>query len=886
MQVGGLGGNSQKQREWPIFLRKSALSLACLLLSSAGACWVAANWERASALQKLAGAQILLAIVIMAAAWAAWRRKTPQDHNFSLAANLAGLAAVATGALLALVGQIYQTGADNWQLFLLWAALLLPWILVMKTVFMALLLALLLNISLALYLYLVVDGLGLLFSFLAGGGNAYVMAMLDALLLLAWERSVRPLGDRWRIGPRILLAAAAGWAFAAVLSVGFDGGSVAAMALPGLLLMGLCYFAYTRLRPDLVAVALTLAGAFLLVAAPLVLTLDSTSGLLGIVLVLAVLALLGVRHLSTLVRAARQQSAVGEAGTAEASAIPIPSATGPRAGATPSDAAANAPAQPAPMDAKSGPAAELAIESEPAAAAEPWFVSLFRLVAVGLVALLLLAFLAVTLDIDEATVWVLGVVLAAIGTGLHRATKIGIVSDFGTIFLMAGIVLFPFGLFEMELEVLAAVAALLAFGAAIYLSVPLKTVRFVAALVLLGTCVIVTWPGLSRWDFIEGAFSGFGGGLSSRIYLYVWWLAAATALALAGTRTKAGRAFWSPLAWALLLLAQYAAWMAPIPQIAGLREAPWAFWVMWLACALLPPLALWAFLTEGPGGGGSLPRRLRVGAPLALTVASLGWLGAPGISLSVLWILFGYFLGRRLLVAFGVAALLAYLYRFYYLLDASLLQKSAILAMTGGWLLLSWAVLRRLVGPRAPGHGAGTANRSLGVPAGLLAGLLVVLAVANTMIYQRERIQMEGQRIVLALAPVDPRSLMQGDYMALGFEVANEASARIAALPDDDPVRKQRGGYLLLRPGADGVSMLVAVAPEPPDSNGGDVALSFTLRDGRVRLSSSAWFFPEGQAARYAQARYGVFRVDDNGDSLIVGLLDAQQKPLGPQSGP
>ena len=33
---------------------------------------------------------------------------------------------MATGAVLALVGQTYQTGADVWELFAAWAALMLP----------------------------------------------------------------------------------------------------------------------------------------------------------------------------------------------------------------------------------------------------------------------------------------------------------------------------------------------------------------------------------------------------------------------------------------------------------------------------------------------------------------------------------------------------------------------------------------------------------------------------------------------------------------------------------------------------------------------------------------------------------------------------------------
>src|SRR6476646_8967185 len=52
------------------------------------------------------------------------------------------------------------------------------------------------------------------------------------------------------------------------------------------------------------------------------------------------------------------------------------------------------------------------------------------------------------------------------------------------------------------------------------------------------------------------------------------------------------------------------------------------------------------------------------------------------------------------------------------------------------------------------------------------AGLVLVAAV-NWTIYSRERHLAEGRVVLLELAPVDPRSLMQGDYMALRFQIEN-----------------------------------------------------------------------------------------------------------------
>ena len=75
-----------------------------------------------------------------------------KSHNQVLAQALLFAGAVIVGALLALFGQTYQTGADPWQLFATWALLILPMVVFAKSEVMWVFLALLLNTALILYL--------------------------------------------------------------------------------------------------------------------------------------------------------------------------------------------------------------------------------------------------------------------------------------------------------------------------------------------------------------------------------------------------------------------------------------------------------------------------------------------------------------------------------------------------------------------------------------------------------------------------------------------------------------------------------------------------------------------------------------------------------------
>lgn len=70
---------------------------------------------------------------------------------------------------------------------------------------------------------------------------------------------------------------------------------------------------------------------------------------------------------------------------------------------------------------------------------------------------------------------------------------------------------------------------------------------------------------------------------------------------------------------------------------------------------------------------------------------------APGICIGVTILLLGFAQGNHLLSGFGILALLVYAGGYYYRLDATLLVKSASLALTGAVLLLvRWGVVRHV----------------------------------------------------------------------------------------------------------------------------------------------------------------------------------------------
>ncbi len=159
---------------------------------------------------------------------------------------------------------------------------------------------------------------------------------------------------------------------------------------------------------------------------------------------------------------------------------------------------------------------------------------------------------------------------------------------------------------------------------------------------------------------------------------------------------------------------------------------------------------------------------------------------------------------------------------------------------------------------------------------GLWGGLALVLGAVDASIWQQERLLADGAVVRLELAPVDPRSLLQGDYMALDYALARAAQAargRDFARVED--------GVLIVVLDAERVARLRRFDDGTPLA-ADERRLRYRVRDGRLRIATDAWFFQEGHAAVYAAARYGELRVAPDGEALLTGMLDRTFAPLEP----
>jgi uncharacterized membrane protein len=278
-----LAGVTPDAAAWRRFFDRLLIISGALLAGAGVIFFVAYNWQ---ALGRYARFGMLEALILASTLYA-------------LAAGLGALraqaallfAVLAQGGLLALLGQTYQTGADNYELFLAWALVALPWVLAARWAPQWGLWWTLINLALALYLFQVLDPLRLLF-FGRMRPGALVLLNLTGLAAFEWA-GVRYAELRTRWLPRYcgLLALAAG-TFAALLFVLDDGreDNGAGCGIYLLMIAGGAWF-YQYRRHDLFPLAFGVLSLIIVVTGWVGRHLFSSNSAFGSLTLLAVLVI-------------------------------------------------------------------------------------------------------------------------------------------------------------------------------------------------------------------------------------------------------------------------------------------------------------------------------------------------------------------------------------------------------------------------------------------------------------------------------------------------------------------------------------------------------------------------------------------------------------------
>ncbi|HIP29238.1 MAG TPA: hypothetical protein EYG94_05680 [Campylobacterales bacterium] len=163
--------------------------------------------------------------------------------------------------------------------------------------------------------------------------------------------------------------------------------------------------------------------------------------------------------------------------------------------------------------------------------------------------------------------------------------------------------------------------------------------------------------------------------------------------------------------------------------------------------------------------------------------------------------------------------------------------------------------------------------------------LLVILALLNFAIFKREKHIENGAVVFLPLAPVDPRSLMQGDYMALNFAMSRDIHK---ALPKVEHHRyfwrkevDGNDGFVLVNLNEKRVATFSSIYKNETLKKD-QMLLQYRVRAGEVKFATNAFFFEEGTGSSYDKAKFGEFRVNKKHELLLVDMYDENLTKIEP----
>ena len=165
----------------------------------------------------------------------------------------------------------------------------------------------------------------------------------------------------------------------------------------------------------------------------------------------------------------------------------------------------------------------------------------------------------------------------------------------------------------------------------------------------------------------------------------------------------------------------------------------------------------------------------------------------------------------------------------------------------------------------------------------LIINIVILFVVTGFSANKEEGYKKSDSYFYLELAPVDPRSLLQGDYMTLNYDITDKAQEIIFngiydSKDENNKFLDMRKGYIVVSLDENKVAKFVKLSKEKTDEK--DLLFIAFKSDGfNVNINANSYLFQEGTGDKYENARYS--KVVLVGDKLrLVDLRDKDFKEI------
>ena len=175
--------------------------------------------------------------------------------------------------------------------------------------------------------------------------------------------------------------------------------------------------------------------------------------------------------------------------------------------------------------------------------------------------------------------------------------------------------------------------------------------------------------------------------------------------------------------------------------------------------------------------------------------------------------------------------------------------------------------------------------------------LIISILVIGVIIYafqvkaDRDQLILTGKEILLELAPVDPLSLLQGQYMIINFALEREKIELKKEDVDSGRINLKimnGSARIVLRYNESGIANFNRLEDDQLLASN-EILFKIKARSRRengskyfyrIDVEQESFLFKENTEKIYETAKYGVFRVNQDGDYVLVDLADKDLKRL------
>ena len=137
-------------------------------------------------------------------------------------------------------------------------------------------------------------------------------------------------------------------------------------------------------------------------------------------------------------------------------------------------------------------------------------------------------------------------------------------------------------------------------------------------------------------------------------------------------------------------------------------------------------------------------------------------------------------------------------------------------------------------------------------------------------VFEKEKLLKEGELVYFDTRSRDPRSLMQGDYMRLNYNIERDIENALAL----DTNYNKHQGVVVISPDSQRVARFVRLHHEGQPLHDSEMIVRFKNHKNRPRVGATSYLFEETTAECFSTTRYIAMRIDKNGNGLLTGLHD------------